>query len=221
MLLLRTQPTRATSCSRTASSAGTGPSLLTTGTLFRSSDLCLRLLQQATATVPWSLAQDCCYAYSLHCPPQVVPLQVHRTGRLARCVPRPVLAPHRSCTAADCDAGLQRPAQTAKGRCLCCSLARRAADFFDSDPVIAEWTPKAEAAAPDGPCRHVDKVEIAKIADRVRIPWTDYETMAISKVSLCQPAKHVPIIYCWQQPLREAACRPAVGSNTACCAHRL
>ena len=67
--------------------------------------------------------------------------------------------------------------------CLYRSLARHAADFFDSDPVIAEWTPKAEAAAPDGPCRHVDKVEIAKVADRVRIPWTDYETMAINKVS--------------------------------------
>ena len=89
---------------------------------------------------------------------------------------------------ADFDAAKRQPALPTSNTRLCCSPSCHAADFFDSDPVFAEWTPKAEAAAPDAPCRRVDKVEIAEIADRVRIPWTDYETMAISKVLRRQPA---------------------------------
>ncbi|KAK9840749.1 hypothetical protein WJX81_002183 [Elliptochloris bilobata] len=81
-------------------------------------------------------------------------------------------------------------------------------DFFDSEPIIKEWTPKAEAAALDAPCRHVDKAGIAKIVDRIRIPWTQYEELAISKAWVLRPwvavevSQHLAVL--------EAAAKPTI-----------
>ena len=54
-------------------------------------------------------------------------------------------------------------------------------DFFNSDPIIAEWTPAAEAAAPDAPCRHLNMEDVSALVDHLHISWVELEALAISK----------------------------------------
>ena len=65
-------------------------------------------------------------------------------------------------------------------------------DFFDSDPIIAEWTPAAEAAAPDAPCRHLTMEDVSALVDHLHISWVELEALAISKAPPALQRKRRP-----------------------------
>ncbi len=65
-------------------------------------------------------------------------------------------------------------------------------DFFDSDPIIVEWTPAAEAAAPDAPCRHLTMEDVSALVDHLHISWVELEALAISKAPPALQRKRRP-----------------------------
>ena len=210
-LLLRAQPTRATSCSRTASSAGMGPSLLTTGAL--SSVLCLRLLQQATATVPWpkTAMLTACIALRRLFPYKCTELGGWHGACPARRLHRTCLAPQLIVTLACSD-----PLRQLKA---CAYVAHLPAMLQTSLTVTLSsrsGRPRQRRPRRTGPAAMWTRWRLLRSRTACASPGPTTRRWRSTRSVRCQPyaasAARVPL----PQPEYEMACRPAGGSNTAC-----